>query len=166
MSQPVVITNSVQLDASGRNVVLDGRGSNRIFEITGAQGAVTNLVFSNGTSEAALTGDPTPMAHSPPGLREHLSGGPVSSGTLIGALAREARRAGWPGAVRWDHATGRTAERPFFDPWIAARQRQLLKGLPHLLVNIAAFAWAGMLSALAMLAPLAPFWIDILMRMR
>jgi hypothetical protein len=31
LSQPVVITNSVQLDASERSVVLDGRGSNRIF---------------------------------------------------------------------------------------------------------------------------------------
>jgi hypothetical protein len=50
LSQPVLITNSVQLDATGRNVVLDGRGSNRIFEIMGAQVAFTNLTFSNGVA--------------------------------------------------------------------------------------------------------------------
>jgi hypothetical protein len=47
LSQPVVVTNRVQLDATGRNVVLDGRGSNRIFDIIGANVGFTNLIFSN-----------------------------------------------------------------------------------------------------------------------
>jgi hypothetical protein len=40
------------------------------------------------------------------------------------------------------------------------------KSLPHLLVNIADFAWAVGLSALAMLAPLAVFGSELLTRMR
>jgi len=42
----------------------------------------------------------------------------------------------------------------FFDPLVARYQRSLYKGVPRILVNIAAFAWAIGLCTLAMLAPL------------
>jgi hypothetical protein len=52
----------------------------------------------------------------------------------------------------------------FVDLWIPAPQRHLQQGMPRLLANIAAFAWAVALCALAMLAPLAVFGSGVLMR--
>ena len=43
----------------------------------------------------------------------------------------------------------------FLDPLIARFQRPLQKGMPRILANIVAFAWAIVLCALAMLAPVA-----------
>src|SRR5262245_60535789 len=55
LSQPLLIVTNLLLDATGRSVVLDGRGSNRIFDIAGARVAFTGLIFSNG----AALGEPT-----------------------------------------------------------------------------------------------------------
>ena len=54
----------------------------------------------------------------------------------------------------------------FVDPWIAKYQRRLQKRIPRIVINIAAFAWAVALSAIAMLAPLAILGSAVLTRIR
>ena len=54
----------------------------------------------------------------------------------------------------------------FVDPWVASLQPRLQKGLPRLLVNVAALAWVVALCALSMLAPLAVFGSEILTRIQ
>jgi len=82
--------------------------------------------------------------------------GPLGAGPGIGLLI-----GGWPAlAIGLLMGTGITflnawlSDR-FLDPWIARFQRPLQKGIPRILANIAAFAWAIALCALSMLAPIA-----------
>jgi hypothetical protein len=69
--------------------------------------------------------------------------GPLSAGPIIGALARD-----WPAAVIGllmgigiTFLSASLSDR-FLDPWISKFQRPLQKGMPQVLANIAAFAWA------------------------
>jgi hypothetical protein len=92
--------------------------------------------------------------------------GPISAGPLVGALARD-----WRAAVvglllgigiAFLHAS--LSDR-FVDPWVARFQFPLQTGVPRVLVNLAAFAWAFALSALAMVAPIAVVGSEILARL-
>jgi hypothetical protein len=80
--------------------------------------------------------------------------GPISAGPLVGLQTRDWRAVvvglllgiGIAFLNAW--LIGR-----FVDPWIARFQTSLRKGVPRVLANTAAFAWAFALSALAMIAP-------------
>ena len=93
--------------------------------------------------------------------------GPLSAGPIIGALARDWRTL----AIGLLMGIGITflhawLSDKFLDPWIARFQRPLQNGLPRILANIAAFAWAFTLSALSMLAPITVSGSAVLTRMR
>src|SRR5437867_10865571 len=80
---------------------------------------------------------------------------PWSLSLFIGALARDWRAL----AIGLLMGIGITflhawLSDKFLDPWIARFQRPLQNGLPRILANIVAFAWAFTLSALSMLAPI------------
>ena len=49
----------------------------------------------------------------------------------------------------------------YLDPLIARNQRLFLRAAPRILAHIAAFAWALLISAVAMLAPFAVFGISL-----
>jgi ABC-type uncharacterized transport system permease subunit len=89
--------------------------------------------------------------------------GPISAGPLVGVITRDWLAAGvglLSGiAIALLHAA--LSDR-FVDPWIAGFQLPLGRGLSKVLVNIAAFAWAFVLCALAMLAPIAVLGSQIL----
>src|SRR6187401_2836701 len=69
--------------------------------------------------------------------------GPPSAGPLIGALARDwlAAAVGLVMGIAVMLLGAWLSDR-FVDPWIASLQRPLQKGMPRLLINIAAFVWA------------------------
>jgi len=53
LSRSLEITNNTVLDASGRNIVLDGQGTNRVFYVApGANLALTNLIVWRGRATA------------------------------------------------------------------------------------------------------------------
>ena len=93
--------------------------------------------------------------------------GPLSAGPMIGALARDCRAAviGLLMGIGITFLNAWLSDR-FVDPWIARFQRPLQKGIPRVLANIAAFAWAVALSGIAMLAPVAVLGSTILTRIR
>lgn len=47
LTNQITVSTDMQLDAIGQRVVLDGRGSNRVFDIQGARVAISNIVFAN-----------------------------------------------------------------------------------------------------------------------
>ena len=91
-----------------------------------------------------------------------ISGGPLS-GMITGhwAIAGVGLLAGIIIAL----AHGWLSDR-FFDPWIAGNQQYLLGLMPRVVVNIVAFSWAVLLSALAMFAPFALFGSSFLINVR
>ena len=93
--------------------------------------------------------------------------GPLSAGPIIGALARDWRALviGLLMGVAITFLNAWLSDR-FFDPWIARFQRPLQRGMPRVLANIAAFAWAITLCALSMLAPMTVLGSAVLTRMR
>ena len=93
--------------------------------------------------------------------------GPLSAGPIIGALARDWRALviGLLMGVGITFLNAWLSDR-FLDPWIARFQRPLQRGMPRVLANIAAFAWAITLCALSMLAPIAVLGSAVLTRMR
>ena len=84
--------------------------------------------------------------------------GPLSAGPIIGALAGDWRALaiGLLMGIGITFLHGWLSDK-FLDPWIARFQRPLQNGLPRILANIAAFAWAFTLSAFSMLAPITVF---------
>ena len=93
--------------------------------------------------------------------------GPMSAGPIIGALARDWRAAG-VGLLMGIGVTFLNAwlSDRFIDPCVARFQPLLQKGMPRVLANIAAFAWAIFLCALSMLAPVAILGSEVLRRIR
>jgi len=93
--------------------------------------------------------------------------GPISAGPIIGALARDWRALviGLLMGISITFLNAWLSDR-FLDPWIARFQRPLQKGIPRILANIAAFAWAITLCALSMLAPITLFGSAVFTRMR
>ena len=93
--------------------------------------------------------------------------GPLSAGPIIGALARDWRAAviGLLMGIGITFLNAWLIDR-FVDPWIARFQRPLQRGMPRVLANIAAFAWAITLCALSMLAPITVLGSALLTRMR
>ena len=93
--------------------------------------------------------------------------GPMSAGPIMGILARDWRAV----AIGLLMGMGITflnawlSDR-FLDPLIARFQRALQKGMPRVLVNIAAFAWAIALCAFSMLAPMAVLGAAVLTGIR
>jgi hypothetical protein len=82
--------------------------------------------------------------------------GPISAGPLVGVLTRDWRAAGVGLLLGIGIAflNAWLSDR-FVDPWIARFQSSLRRGVPWVLANTGAFAWAFALSALAMVAPVA-----------
>ncbi len=82
--------------------------------------------------------------------------GPLSAGPIIGMLTRDwsAVAIGFLGGVGITFLNAWWSDR-FVDSWIARHQVRLQKGVPRILANIVAFAWAIILCALSMFAPLA-----------
>ena len=82
--------------------------------------------------------------------------GPLSAGPIIGAMARDWRALiiGSLTGILIALLNAMLSDR-FLDPWISRFQRPLQKGMPRVLANIAAFAWAITLCTLSMLAPVA-----------
>src|SRR5437868_1537450 len=82
--------------------------------------------------------------------------GPLSAGLVMGLLAGNWRAfaVGVPMGIAITFLNAWLSD-TFVDSWIAKFQRPLQKGMPWILANIAAFAWAIALTALAMLAPVA-----------
>ncbi len=93
--------------------------------------------------------------------------GPVSAGPIIGVFAGDWRAiaVGLPAGVAITLLNAWLSDK-FMDPWIARFQKPLHKGIPRALANIVAFAWAIMLSALSMLAPVAILGSAVLTRIR
>ena len=93
--------------------------------------------------------------------------GPLSAGPIIGVLARDWRAVGI-GLLTGVGITFLNAwlSDKFLDPWIARFQRHLQRGMPRVLANIAAFAWAVALCAISMLAPIGVFGSAVLNRIR
>ena len=93
--------------------------------------------------------------------------GPLSAGPIIGALARDWRAAviGLLMGIGITFLNAWLSDR-FVDPWIARFQRPLQKGVPRVLANVAAFAWAVALCAISMLAPIGVFGSAVLNRIR
>jgi len=93
--------------------------------------------------------------------------GPLSAGPIIGALARDWRALviGLLMGVAITFLNAWLSDR-FIDPWIASFQRPLQRGMPRVLANIAAFAWAITLCGLSMLAPITVLGSAVLTRMR
>jgi hypothetical protein len=91
--------------------------------------------------------------------------GPLSAGPIIGVLARDwhAFVIGLAMGIGIEFLNVWLIER-FFEPWIARFQRPLQTGMPRILANTAAFAWAITLSALSMLAPITVLGSAILNR--
>ena len=93
--------------------------------------------------------------------------GPLSAGPFIGALAHDWRAAG-VGLLAGICVTLLNAwliDR-FIEPVVARFQPFLQKGTPRVLANLAAFAWAVVLCALSMLAPVAIRGSDVLTGIR
>lgn len=84
--------------------------------------------------------------------------GPLSAGPLAGMVARD-WRAFVVGSFMGIGITFLNAwlSDMFFDPWIARSRSSLQRRTPRILCNVAAFAWAIALSAVAMFAPIAVF---------
>jgi hypothetical protein len=123
------------------------------------------MPFLRSLSETAPNGDPN--------LRWPIDGlayvvafmGPLSAGPIVGVLAGDWRAVaiGLPVGIAITFLNAWLSDK-FIDPWIARFQRPLQNGMPRALANIAAFAWAIVLCALSMLAPVAilgsavPIW--------
>jgi hypothetical protein len=80
--------------------------------------------------------------------------GPFSAGPIVGILARDWRAVviGLLVGIAITFVNGWLIGK-FFEPWIKKFQGSLQKGTPKVLVNIAAFAWAIILCAIAMYSP-------------
>jgi tetrahydromethanopterin S-methyltransferase subunit D len=93
--------------------------------------------------------------------------GPLSAGPIIGALARDWRAAGIGllAGIGITFLNAWLSDR-IVDPWIARFQKPLQKGIPRVVANIAALAWAVILCAIAMLAPLSVLGSAVLTQIR
>ena len=93
--------------------------------------------------------------------------GPLSAGPIVGALGRDWRAAavGLLVGICVTLLNAWLSDR-FIDPFVARFQPLLQKGMPRVLANIAAFAWAIVLCALSMLAPVAILGSDVLTGIR
>lgn len=82
--------------------------------------------------------------------------GPMTAGPIIGVLTRDwlAAATGLVMGIGIMLLNAWLIDR-FLDPWIARFQQPLQKGVPRVLANIAAFAWAIVMCAISMLAPIA-----------
>lgn len=80
--------------------------------------------------------------------------GPLSAGPLVGILIRDWRAVaiGLPMGIAITFLNAWLSDR-FLDPFFARYQKYLQKVVPRILINIAAFAWAFFISALAMYSP-------------
>jgi hypothetical protein len=92
--------------------------------------------------------------------------GPLSAGPIVGVLARDWRAVaiGLVVGIAITFLNAWLSDK-FMDPWIARFQRPLQKGMPRVFANIAAFAWAIVLCAVSMLAPVAILGSAILSKM-
>ncbi len=82
--------------------------------------------------------------------------GPLSAGPIIGSITRDWRAVavGFLSGVVIVFLNAWLSDK-FVDSWIARFQGRLQKGAPRILANIVAFAWAIILCALSMFAPVA-----------
>ena len=89
--------------------------------------------------------------------------GPLSAGPVVGVLARDWRAfaIGLLAGIGITLLNAWMSDR-FLDPLIAKFQRPLGRGMPLILTNIAAFAWAIALCALSMLAPITALGSTVL----
>lgn len=80
--------------------------------------------------------------------------GPVAASLAVGVLTRDWRAfaVGIPAGIGITFLNAWLSDR-FIDPLIAKFQRRLRDGIPWVLTNLAAFAWALALSALSMFVP-------------
>src|SRR5271156_4551474 len=127
----------------------------------------TSMPFLRSLNQTAPNGDPDL-----PWLIDGLAYvvafmGPMTAGPVIGLLARDWRACaiGFPMgiAITFFHAW---LSDKFVDSYIAKFQRSLQKGMPWVLANVAAFAWAIALTALSMLSPVAILGSAVLTRIR
>ena len=93
--------------------------------------------------------------------------GPLGAGPMVGMLALDWRAVviGLLMGVAIMFLNGWFGD-TFFDPVLARFQSALQKGAPRVLVNIAAFAWAIIWSAISILAPLAILGLSLLDKIR
>jgi hypothetical protein len=93
--------------------------------------------------------------------------GPLSAGPIVGVLARDWRAfaVGLLMGIGITFLNAWLSDR-FLDPWVAKFQRPLQKGMPRILANIVAFAWAVALCAISMLAPIAILGSAVLTHVR
>ena len=80
--------------------------------------------------------------------------GPLSAGPIVGILARDWHAIAiglFAGIAITLFNTWLISK--LFEPWIKRFQRSLQEGMPKVLVNIAAFAWAVILCAISMYSP-------------
>ena len=93
--------------------------------------------------------------------------GPLSAGPIVGALGRDWRAAavGLLAGICITFLNAWLSDR-LIDPCVARFQPQLQKGMPRVLANIAAFAWAIVLCALSILAPIAILGSEVLTGIR
>ncbi len=80
--------------------------------------------------------------------------GPMAAGLLVGIATRDWRAfaVGIPAGIGIAFLNAWLSDR-LLDPLVAKFQRQLKSGIPWVLTNLAAFAWAIALSALSMFVP-------------
>lgn len=80
--------------------------------------------------------------------------GPVAACLAVGVLTRDWRAfaVGIPAGIGITFLNAWLSDR-FLDPLVAKFQRHLKNGIPWVLTNLAAFAWAIALSALSMFVP-------------
>lgn len=81
--------------------------------------------------------------------------GPLSAGPIVGMITRDwgAVAIGMLAGVGITLLNAWWSDR-FVDPWIGRHQERLQKVAPRILTNIVAFAWAVILCALSMCAPI------------
>jgi hypothetical protein len=92
--------------------------------------------------------------------------GPLSAGPIIGMLTRDWRALviGLLMGIGTAFLNAWLSDK-FLDPWIVKFQKPLQKGVPRILANIAAFAWAITLCAFSILAPIAVLGGAVLTRL-
>jgi hypothetical protein len=93
--------------------------------------------------------------------------GPLSAGPIVGLVARDWRALaiGLVMGITITFLNAWLSDR-FLEPLIARFQSAFQRGIPWILINIAAFAWAIALSAASMLAPIAVLGSAVVTRIR